>query len=97
VIENESILELVWDIGRRGGRNDDNAGLSDSKINMTIRNILIEALYPLSQRARTTQNRHVVHRKGIWQGDAVLCDNLERQQQMWDILDLEQASGSGIT
>jgi hypothetical protein len=73
VIENESILELVGHRKERG-RNNNNAGLSDSKIIMTIRNILIESLYPPSQRARTTQNRHVVHRKGIWQGDAVLCE-----------------------
>jgi hypothetical protein len=63
---------------------------------MTIQNILIEVLYPPSQRARTTQNRHVVHRKSIWQGNAVLCGIMWRQRWMWDIFNSEQVSESGI-
>jgi len=54
--------------------------LSDSKIIKTIQNILRETLYPLFQRARTTQNRHVIHRKSIWQGNAVLCGIIWRQR-----------------
>ena len=59
--------------------NNSSVRLSDSKIIMTVQNILKEMLYPLSQGARTTQNRHVILRKSIWQGYAVLCGIFWRQ------------------
>ena len=53
--------------------NENSVRLSDSKIIKTVQDILKEMIYPLSQGARTTQNRHVILRKSIWQGNAVLC------------------------
>ena len=59
--------------------NNNSVRLSDSKIIMIVQNILKEMLYPLSQKARATQNRHVILRKSIWKGYAVLCGIIWRQ------------------
>ena len=53
MIENKSILELVG-YRKEGGMNNNSVRLSDSKIIMTVQNILKETLYPLFQGARTT-------------------------------------------
>ena len=60
--------------------NDNSVRLSDSKIILIIQNILKEMLYLLCQRARTTQNRHVILRKNTWQGYAVLCGIIWQQR-----------------